>query len=332
MEHWMEVSSTVLQLVKIGALVPPEARDAPKARGYVRPSVHLAMLEDRARTTAFCEALKAQIGPDDVVVDIGTGTGVLATCAALAGARRVYAVESTAIADVAARVFAANGVDDRVHLVRERSTHATLPERATLLVTEMIGDDPLDELLLEVVHDAKQRLLTPTARVVPSAIDVFAVPFEVPSAFVDGHAFTPSQIARFGEAYGMSFAPLLDHRLGPTHSIHVKSSDVSAWTSVGAPERLFAVDLQGPFETAFSSSCRLELTRDVRWLGVVLAFRATLAPSVVLSTLPAEVDPKNHWLYALWIAFDHPNLPRGTQVEIDYSYDRATSTLRFVPL
>ena len=91
----------------------------------------------------------------DVVVDIGTGTGILATCAALSGARRVHAIESSAIADAAEQVFEKNGVADRVNLVRERSTRVTLPERGDLLVTETIGNDLLDEHLLAIVSDAK---------------------------------------------------------------------------------------------------------------------------------------------------------------------------------
>ncbi len=42
-------------------------------------------------------------------LDIGTGSGVLAIAATRAGARRVYAVEASDIAEVAERVFAANG-------------------------------------------------------------------------------------------------------------------------------------------------------------------------------------------------------------------------------
>ena len=44
------------------------------------------------------------------MLDIGTGSGVLAIAAARAGARHVYAIEASDIADVAERVFAANGV------------------------------------------------------------------------------------------------------------------------------------------------------------------------------------------------------------------------------
>ena len=76
------------------------------------------MLDDDRRTEAYLAALTKAVRPEDVVLDIGTGTGVLAVAAARAGARHVYAVEATDIADVAERVFTANGVGDRVTLIR----------------------------------------------------------------------------------------------------------------------------------------------------------------------------------------------------------------------
>ncbi len=71
------------------------------------------MLHDERRTGDYLRALAAAVRPDDVVLDIGTGSGVLAVAAARAGARRVYAVEASDIAEVAARVFEVNGVQDR---------------------------------------------------------------------------------------------------------------------------------------------------------------------------------------------------------------------------
>jgi predicted RNA methylase len=48
---------------------------------------------------------------DKVVLDVGTGTGILAYFAARAGARHVYAVEASNMAEVATKLMAgATGV------------------------------------------------------------------------------------------------------------------------------------------------------------------------------------------------------------------------------
>ncbi len=50
-------------------------------------------LADEQRTLAFKAAIEAAVKPSDVVLDVGTGSGVMSMLAARSGARRVYAVE-----------------------------------------------------------------------------------------------------------------------------------------------------------------------------------------------------------------------------------------------
>jgi hypothetical protein len=330
-ERQSEAKSCIEHLARNGVLVGPEHRAALGARGWVKPAIHLVMLDDRARTSGFCKALRSTVQPDDVVVDIGTGTGVLATCAALAGARRVYAVESSGIAEVAARVFGANGVSDRVTLVRERSTATTLPERGTVLVTETIGNDPLDEQLLEIVADAKKRLLAPGARIIPSAIEIYGVAVDIPRTVLERHVFTRRKVDGYTEAYGIDFSPLEDHRLSCSEPIMVDNRDVATWP-LSPPVLLASIDLTGPFATDVGTRSHVKIERDSQYLGIMLAFRATLAPGVVLSTLPDDFDPTGHWAHALFPAFDYPALAAGTQIAIDYTYDRGVTTVRVEPV
>ncbi len=326
-ERQSEAKSCIEHLAQSGILVRPDEREPLGSRGWVKPAIHLIMLDDRSRTGGFCHALRGAVKPEDVVVDIGTGTGVLATCAALAGARKVYAVESSGIAEVAARVFAANGVEDRVTLVRERSTTTTLPERGTLLVTETIGNDPLDEQLLEIVADAKKRLLVPGARIVPSAIEIYGIAVDIPRTVLERHVFTKRKVDGYTEAYGIDFSPLEQHRLSCSDPIMVDNRDVATWP-LSAPFLLASIDLTGPFETVLSSQATVKLSRDTQYLGIMLAFRATLAPGIVISTLPEDFDPTCHWAHALFPAFDLPVASGGTSIEVDYSYDRGCTTLR----
>jgi len=327
-EQFIEISSVVVQLARAGILAPPGTQPRARTRGYVKPSIHIAMLDDDARTTKFCAALRATVTSSSVVVDIGTGTGVLATCAALAGAKRVYAIESTGIADVAERMFAANGIAERTEMIRERSTQATLPERGDVLVTEMIGNDPLDEHLLEVVADAQRRLLVPGARIIPSAIELVAVPIDTSAETLRRHAFTNASVARYSEKYGMTFEPLLQHKLGATQPIMIKTAEACAAPLVATPLSLATIDLERPIAPVFRAGATFELTSDVTHLGVFLAFRATLSPGNVLSTVPGEVETSNHWRYALWLAEGTGPLTRGQSVVLDYAYERGTSALR----
>jgi ribosomal protein L11 methylase PrmA len=75
---------------------------------------HIGWLADANRMRALRSAIDATVKPGDVVIDVGTGTGVLALMACAAGARRVYAIERGPIIELARKIVAANGCRDRV--------------------------------------------------------------------------------------------------------------------------------------------------------------------------------------------------------------------------
>ena len=173
--------SVINMLIEEGALVPPDVGRV-ATRGWADPVEHARMLHDDRRTSDYIAALREAMRPEDIVLDIGTGSGVLAIAAARAGARHVYAVEASDIADVAERVFAANGVEDRVTLIRGWSRDIELPERADLLVAEVIGNEPFEEEILETTLDARRRLLKPGARLIPHTLELVARPLRIPDA------------------------------------------------------------------------------------------------------------------------------------------------------
>jgi predicted RNA methylase len=81
------------------------------------------MLEDHKRTGAYHQAIlnNRHCFQDKIVLDVGTGSGILAIFAAHAGAKKVYAVEATAMAKLAKRMVDSNNVRSRSAQI-ERST------------------------------------------------------------------------------------------------------------------------------------------------------------------------------------------------------------------
>src|SRR5688500_9455978 len=80
------------------------------------------MLLDAQRTGAYHRGITHNRADFEgkTVLDVGAGTGILSIFAAQAGARKVYAVEGTPSAEYARRLIAANGLDDRIEVVRAR--------------------------------------------------------------------------------------------------------------------------------------------------------------------------------------------------------------------
>lgn len=111
-------------------------------------------LIDEERTNAFAKAISATVRPGDVVVDMGTGSGVLAMLVARAGAKKVYAIEidQSNIATLGA-VFRANGLDDRIVLVQGDVCKIDLPEKVDVIIGEMIATALIEELQVPAMNN-----------------------------------------------------------------------------------------------------------------------------------------------------------------------------------
>ncbi len=119
------------------------------------------MLADAPRMDAYAAALRHVIRPDSVVMDLGCGPGVFALLACKLGARRVYAVEPDSVVGLAREAAAANGFADRIEFFEKLSTEITLPEPATIIISDLRGVLPYFEQNIHSIVDARRRHLAP---------------------------------------------------------------------------------------------------------------------------------------------------------------------------
>jgi protein arginine N-methyltransferase 1 len=291
--------SVINMLIEENTLIATAAGRAPTS-GWADPIEHARMLHDDRRTRDFIAALTAAVQPGDVVLDIGTGSGVLAMALARTGAKRVYAVEASDIAAVAARVFEANGVADRVTLVPGWSRQIDLPERADLLVAEIIGNEPFEEEILETTLDARRRLLKPGARLVPHALELLARPVRLPEAEFRQRAFGRAAVARWRALYGMDFQPLLDVAAkGPVYSA-AEGEVVAAWPTAGPPVVLASVDLTTFEKSSVRAATDLVIDSPGPVNAVAVTFRARLHGGIAHTLDPWEW-PSSSWATSAWV-------------------------------
>jgi SAM-dependent methyltransferase len=135
-------------------------------------SWHFSIVHDQARNKAYDAALRNAIFPGCTVLEIGTGTGLLAMMAARAGAARVITCEADpAIAAAARENVAVNGFADRVTVVNKHSSALDLADvggLADILVSEIVSNDMVSEGALPAHADAVPRLLKPGGAVIPA--------------------------------------------------------------------------------------------------------------------------------------------------------------------
>lgn len=133
---------------------------------------HYDMMNDAPRNEAYREAIERIIEPGMTVLEIGTGSGLLAMLCAKK-AKHVYTCERLApIAKVAREIIKRNGFEGKITLIDKLSTAIQIgneiPEKVDIVVGEIFGPALLDEQALYFFHDAKNRLLKPGGKFLPA--------------------------------------------------------------------------------------------------------------------------------------------------------------------
>ena len=263
---------------------------------------HHSMLADELRTTSFLSAIEATVNPGDVVVDIGTGTGVLSVFAAKSGASRVYAIEQEAIIGVAREIASRNGLSDIITFIEGSSLDVELPEKADVLITETIGNMALDEGIITWITDARDRFLKPKGISIPLDIDVVASLISVPTEY--------ENIERWSQPLlGLDFFPLAHLARNNIHWV-----DLSRAQFATRPVSVFSTDFSGD-AVAMSTVVTVEAIKDVNVHGIGVWFRSSLTADVhITNEAPNGVPSWEHGLLPL----DEPvSVRRGQKIEME---------------
>lgn len=169
------------------------------------PGYHVPMMNDARRNAAWDAALRRAIRPGMLVLEIGTGAGMLALMAARAGARVVTCEMNPITAGMARELIARNGYADRITVVDGQSHRLDIGRQldrlADMLICDIFGDELLDFDPLPAIADAQGRLLAPDAPVMPRAVSLRA-------ALADWRDH--SRAGRLDTACGFDLAPFGD--------------------------------------------------------------------------------------------------------------------------
>ncbi|KAK4745602.1 hypothetical protein SAY87_011914 [Trapa incisa] len=169
------------------------------------------MLQDYVRTGTYYAAVMEN--RDDfsgrVVVDVGAGSGILSLFAAQAGAKHVYAVEASEMAEHARRLIAGNWyLGERITVIKGKVEEIELPEKADILISEPMGTLLVNERMLESYVIARDRFLAAEGKMFPAAGRIHMAPFSDEYLFVE--IANKALFWQQGSYYGVNLTPLYE--------------------------------------------------------------------------------------------------------------------------
>ena len=141
------------------------------------------MIADRLRIEAFAQGLRKVVRPGMVVMDIGTGPGIMAILACQLGASRVYAIESSEVIAVAREIAMANRCADKIEFFEDLSTKITIPVPAEVIISDLRGVLPLFGQHIPSIADARRRFLAPGGTLIARKDLLWAAVVEAPKVY-----------------------------------------------------------------------------------------------------------------------------------------------------
>ncbi|XP_037796018.1 protein arginine N-methyltransferase 1-like isoform X1 [Penaeus monodon] len=172
-------------------------------KSYEDVEIHRLMVSDKPRTTAYFDAItrNKHLFKDKIAMDVGAGTGILSLFMASAGAKKVYAVEASGMAEVIQKVAEDNGFGDVIQVFHSRVEDIFLPEdeKVDIIVSEWMGFYLLHESMLNSVIKARDMFLSDEGIVFPSEARIFACPCSLQSLYKE-------QINYWDNVYGFNMS------------------------------------------------------------------------------------------------------------------------------
>lgn len=240
---------------------------------------HLGYVSDVERLSAYKTAIERVVGPGACVADLGCGSGVLGLMCLQAGAARAYEVDATAMIEVAREAFARVGLAERAMFVQGRSDRVELPELADVVICDHVGYFGFDYGIVDLLSDARQRLLKPGGAVIPKRL--------VPQvALVESERCRSIGNAWRAPAVPSEFHWLRDHYINARHALSLTRGEL-----LGAPVALDPLDLGTESREFLSWTVELCADRDGAIDGIAGWFACELADGVWMSNSPLAERP-----------------------------------------
>ena len=268
------------------------------------------MLADKPRMDFYHQAIGRHIQPGDRVIDLGTGTGILAAFAARRGAAKVYAIEHSGILRHARTLAAHNGITS-IEFVAGHSRDFRLAEPVAVIVHEQMGDWLFDESMVANVCDLRDRMLKPGGLILPSRFELYCEPVQLRDERRVPFIWEL-------EVHGYDFSCLDRERPQDPGYYALRGGDLGLISHrLGEPEPVLEVDLQTLRPDGLPAEIRFTRTvvRPGRLDGFAVYFCARVDRDLALTSDPLDPGRAPHWGFRI-LRVEREDFAIGDVIEV----------------
>lgn len=274
---------------------------------YSTAQQHEIMLSDQVRVDAYHRAIEKQVSEGDVVIDLGTGTGILSYFASKQRPRRIFAIDHSDFIGRAEELARQNGVTN-IEFIKVNSKDFKPPEKVDVILHEQIGDTLFNENMVENIAELRDRVLKDGGKIIPARFELYLEPVKMKDEYhipfiweVDHHGFRVDSLKYLVDESEKQFAVM------PCQVDYLLCE----------PEPVMSVDLETQNEGDLPSSLQFTKTvkQDGRMDGVCLFFEIIFDDEISLSTSPKSTN--THWQIFVF-RLESENYRKGDKLRFDW--------------
>ncbi|MEQ5055921.1 50S ribosomal protein L11 methyltransferase [Klebsiella michiganensis] len=275
------------------------------------PRWHFAMLNDKQRNQAFFDAINSTDFSGKTVLDIGSGSGLLAMLIAQRGARHVYTCESNSvIAKEAEKIIRNNGLQSNITVINKLSTNlisgVDISADIDIMISETIDCGFFGEGFGNALLHAQEKLIKQDAEIIPKAVSLHA-------CLLSSQDITNLNSVQ-SDVFGLDISSFNKFKTQGYFPVRLQT-----W-----PHKLVSKNINfynAIFEPGLSFDRKelLTFTADTSALahGIVFWFDLHLRGNIHLSNTPNNTN--SHWMQAVQL-FDEPtNIKAGNEYQVEVS-------------
>ena len=134
-------------------------------------------LRDNKRTNLFKKAILEVVSQNDIVMEVGTGTGILSMFASQKNPKIVYSVEiSEYLCNLATRIIKKNKLDLKVKTINENGINKTIikSKRVDVLIMELMSIGLISEMQVPVFNSLLSKgVIDSKSKIIPAEYTSF---------------------------------------------------------------------------------------------------------------------------------------------------------------